>query len=296
MASQRGGKRKPMEVTIREARASDKEPLMEFIKDVWGGTDYIPRVWDGWLADKSAVMLVVLVDGRPVGMNRMKFTPDGSAWLEGVRIHPDYRGRGLASMLGERSIEIGSKRGVSVFRLTSYNRNWSAHRQVAKMGFKEVSRLSVYEASKGSRFRPQPSVRKAEPEDVPAMMKSVLSSRDYKRGGGLYWDGYSAAKLELRLLEGLVESGSVYVKGGGVAVYKSGSEGRAQWRQVCFVCGPPADAGALVEHAFGKKEAVKTGWSIAYVPTGSGLIKELRRRGLRRAHTLLVFERRTAKG
>jgi hypothetical protein len=68
-----------LSVKIRNARPSDKGPLLDFIKDVWGGHDYIPGVWDEWLADASAEMSVIEVDGRQVGMNRMRSLPDGGA-------------------------------------------------------------------------------------------------------------------------------------------------------------------------------------------------------------------------
>ena len=35
-----------MEAKVRPARAEDKEPLMSFIRQVWGGHDYLPYVWD----------------------------------------------------------------------------------------------------------------------------------------------------------------------------------------------------------------------------------------------------------
>src|SRR5256712_13207617 len=88
-------------------------------------------------------MFVFQVDGKQVGMNRVRLLKDGTGWLEGVRIHPDFRGKGLASLLGEKSMEYASKLGVSTFRLTSSSRNRAAHRQVAKMGFSEVARFEV---------------------------------------------------------------------------------------------------------------------------------------------------------
>ena len=95
-----------MESENRPARPSDKAPLMSFIREVWGGHDYIPYVWDWWLKDRTGKMFVVEVDGVPVGMNRVRFLEDGSAWFEGVRVHPDFRGKGLATMLGENSMKV----------------------------------------------------------------------------------------------------------------------------------------------------------------------------------------------
>ena len=108
---------------VRRVRPSDRAPLMSFIKGVWGGHDYIPYVWDEWAKDEVNPMFVVEVDGTPVGMNRLRFLEDGSAWFEGVRIHPAHRGRGLATMLGENSIRVAKRRGATEFKLTSGSRN-----------------------------------------------------------------------------------------------------------------------------------------------------------------------------
>ncbi|HKT22045.1 MAG TPA: GNAT family N-acetyltransferase, partial [Nitrososphaerales archaeon] len=112
-----------MDVAVRPARLSDRAPLMSFIKDVWGGHDYIPRVWDHWIRDPRNKMFVVTVDGTPVGMNRLRFMEDGSAWFEGARVHPDYRSQGLGSLLGENSMKLAKDLGITTFRLTSGSRN-----------------------------------------------------------------------------------------------------------------------------------------------------------------------------
>jgi GNAT superfamily N-acetyltransferase len=97
---------------VRPARQADKEPLMSFIKDNWGGHDYIPQAWDEWLENKEGRVFVVEADGVPVGMNRVKFLLDGSAFLEAARVHPGFRGRGLATMLGRSAMRFAMDRGV----------------------------------------------------------------------------------------------------------------------------------------------------------------------------------------
>ena len=146
-----------MEVKVREARASDKQPLMKFVSRIWGGHDYIPKIWDEWIRDKSGKIFVVVADGMQVGMNRVRLLPEGVGWLEGARIHPEFRGKGLASLLGKNSMKFGSARGTHIFRLTSGSRNRAAHKQIAKMGFAEIARFNVHEV-KNSRFRRNASV------------------------------------------------------------------------------------------------------------------------------------------
>ena len=128
--------------TVRPARASDRGTLMSFIKDVWGGNDYIPQVWDHWLRDRRGRMFVVESGGVPVGMNKVSFLDDGSAWFQGARVHPEHRGKGLATLLGENSMRFAARRGVRVFRLTTGTRDIPSRRQTARMGFEELARFS----------------------------------------------------------------------------------------------------------------------------------------------------------
>lgn len=279
-----------MRVEIRRARSSDKAPLMEFIKDVWGGHDYIPRVWDAWIGDRAAKMFVLTADGKPVGMNRMRYLTDGTAWLEGVRIHPDYRGLGLASALGNRSIEEGKKDGILTYRLTSGSWNRAAHRQVAKMGFKEIARDGVYAAEKGARFATQSGIREATSDDLQDVWQMVSKSREFKLGAGVYWDGFSATGLTRETLAALVEEGHVFMTDGALAIAKLGGEGAGVWRQVCFLTGEPSGAARVVKHVFGKPERAKTTWRLVYVPKGSRLTAALKKIGLKRSWPLVLYE------
>jgi GNAT superfamily N-acetyltransferase len=279
-----------MDARVRPARASDKAPLMSFIKNVWGGHDYIPYVWDDWLSDPRGMMFVVEVGGVPVGMNRMQFLEDGSAWFEGVRVHPDYRGRGLASLLGENSMRIARERGVGVFRLTSGSTNKVAHRQIARIGFGEVSRFSVYEP------RSKPGVageaRRVGLDQLDEVSAAMKASEEYRLGTGVFWDNYTAASLTPKVMRKLLEEGAVWKRGGAVGVTRLGAGG--SWQQVCFIGGPPSDAVPLASFLVGREKTAKERW--VFVPQGSPIIKGLRDKGFRRNFAMILFERRVANG
>lgn len=269
---------------------------MEFIKRVWGGHDYIPRVWDLWLRERGARMFVVEVAGQPVGMNRVRFLEDGSAWFEGARIHPAHRGMGLASKLGRNSLKIAAERGVKKCRLASGSRNWAAHRQVAKIGFREVARMSLYVPRKHSKFSPQMGVRRATPAELPRLTRLIRSSKEFKVGGGAYWDSFTAISLTPEVVKTRLKEGSVYVSGDAVAVAKRGGEGGGTWRQVCFATGDSEGVSRIIKHIFGRKEKSSTSWRIVYAPQGSPLIATARATGLERWGSFILFERRTPKG
>ncbi len=285
-----------MTARVRAARQSDKAPLMDFIKQVWGGHDYIPRVWDQWIRERGANMFVVEVAGRPVGMNRVRFLEDGNAWFEGARIHPAHRGRGLASKLGRNSLRIAAERGVKICRLVSGSRNKAAHRQIARIGFKEVARMSLYSPRKNHRFRPQAGVRKAKPEDAPWLTSLIESSKEFKVGSGVYWDTFTAISLTPETIDRRVKEGLVYLSEDAVAVAKQGGEGRGTWRQICFATGDTKGVARIIKHVFGKKERRKATWRIVYAPQRSPLIATAKAAGLERWGSSILFERRAPKG
>ena len=283
-----------MRFKVRKARPSDKAPLMSFIKDVWGGHDYIPHVWDYWIGDRSAKMFVIEGGGRPIALNRVRFLPDGSAWFEGARVHPEYRRMGLASMLGENAMKVALEKGVHVFRLTSGSRNKASHAQVAKMGFVEVARFSSYETEKGRRFHPRAGVRVAKADDLEAVMGSVRDSKEYRLGGGFLWDGFAAVSLSPSTVGNAIREDSVYFCDGAVAIRRLGREGKAVWNQIGYLSGNEEPALKLVDSVFAMKGEFD--WRFVTLPQGSPLIGAMRRHGLRRDFSNVLFERIAVKG
>ena len=284
-----------MEARVRPARPADKAPLMSFIKDVWGGHDYLPKVWDDWLKDPRGEMFVVEVGGIAVGMNRVRFLEDGSAWFEGARVHPDFRGRGFGSMLGENSVGVAEARGIKVFRLTSGSRNRPAHRQIARIRFKELTRFSVYEPPRGKKVHPERDAEQLSPNEHGEVMKALRACREYVLGEGMFWHDFTAAALSPAVVAGLLREGAVWRRGRAIAVTRNGGEGEgAVWEELCFLGGPAEDAMKLVRTLLGRNPKASERW--VFVPQGSPLIHSLRSAGFVRNFSMIIFERRAANG
>ena len=285
-----------MTVIVREAKPSDKKPLMDFVTKTWGGHDYIPSVWDEWLRDKDGKIFVVEVDGKQVGMNRVRLLRDGTGWLEGVRIHPAFRGKGLASLLGKKSMKYASRFGVSAFRLASSSRNKAAHRQVAKMGFSEVARFDVFRARTKSRLLRGGRVDKLPPEDLGKALRVIRDSEEYRAGMGVYWDAFVARALNRESLSELIAKGYVYSardeKGNyALAVCGPAREGEEVWLQMSFLCGEPALSKKIVSRLF-RGSRPKRDENFVFLPKGSRLSKSLKVIGLKKYFQMVVFEGR----
>ncbi|HLQ21089.1 MAG TPA: GNAT family N-acetyltransferase [Nitrososphaerales archaeon] len=285
-----------MTVIVREAKPSDKKPLMHFVTKTWGGHDYIPSVWDEWLRDKGGKMFVVEVDGKQVGMNRVRLLKDGTGWLEGVRIHPDFRGKGLASLLGEKSMEYASKLGVSTFRLTSSSRNRAAHRQVAKMGFSEVARFDVLRAGSKSRLLRRGGVGRLTPADLNKALRVIRGSEEYRAGMGVYWDAFVTRALDREALSELIAKRYVFSAGDekgntALAVCGRAREGEEVWLQMSFLCGEPELCKKIVSHLF-RSPRPKRDENFVFLPKGSRLSKSLKEIGLKNYFQMVIFEGR----
>jgi GNAT superfamily N-acetyltransferase len=283
-----------MEAKVRPARATDKAPLMSFIKDVWGGHDYIPSVWDMWLRDRRGKMFVVEADGVPVGMNRVRFLEDRSAWFEGARVHPAFRGRGLASMLGENSMRFAAGRGVSVFRLTSGSRNKAAHRQISKILFRETARFSVYGPPGKETPRPTGTATRMAPSQLSTVMGLLRGAKEFQLGSGVFWHDFTAASLTKDVVSHLLAEGAVWRSGDAVAVIRSGGEGEGDWEEVCYLGGPVPDSMRLVKALVGRERNVSE--RFVFVPHRSPIISALRKKGFNRNFSMILFERKAANG
>jgi len=60
----------------------------------WG--DYVTLVWDEWLVDPQGQLWIATCDGTPVGMAKVSMLTPTEAWLQGLRVHEQYRRHGLA--------------------------------------------------------------------------------------------------------------------------------------------------------------------------------------------------------
>ena len=283
-----------MEARVRPARPEDRAPLMSFIKDVWGGHDYVPLVWDQWLRNRQGKMFVVEVSGVPVGMNRVRFLKDGSAWFEGARVHPAFRGRGLASMLGENSMKLALARGARVFRLTSGTRNKAAHRQIQRMRFTERARFSVYEPPGGRRPMPSGAAYRMRPGDLPTVIRLLRHQREFRLGAGVFWHDFTATSLTRGVVSQLLAEGAVWRFCGALAVARLGGEGEGDWEEICYLGGPGGESVKLVKVLLGRRK--KATERFVFVPQGSPVITELRRAGYGRNFAMILFERRAANG
>ena len=93
-------------------------------------------------SDPNNEVIVIESEGKLVGTIQLTFLANlthRGAWrcqVEGVRIHSDYRGRGVGTRFLEWAIERAEERGCSMVQLTSDKQRLEAIGFYEKLGFR----------------------------------------------------------------------------------------------------------------------------------------------------------------
>lgn len=122
---------------IRAARPADRPALEVIASRTWEGTDYLPYVFDAWLADTEGEFAAVELDGRVVGCGKLSFVAPGHAWLEGLRKDPAVTAGGLAEAVTRHFLRrLAARPGLRSIRFATYIFNERSIAANERLGFR----------------------------------------------------------------------------------------------------------------------------------------------------------------
>ncbi len=205
-----------IELIIRPAKEDDFPYIEHIGSRIWEGNDYLPRVWDRWLHDPNGEMVVAELKGQVVGVGRLTDMGDGEWWLEGLRVDPDFQGKGIGKRLHKYLVERFRARGGTVLRFMTASHNTPVHRMAAESGFTHLYSLIPYAAdSEPGQIEP---LRRLEMGDADTAWAFLQGSPHFHKVHGLYGGGWRLRKLTLNHLTEDISSGLAY------GWYNSGGE------------------------------------------------------------------------
>jgi len=126
------------DLTVREARADDYDDVVALTRDTWperGTGDYLPDVFHDWLAKEDARTAVAVDGDAAVGILQCALLSDREAWLQGMRVDPDYRGRGVGGLLVDHLFDWARSEGATVARNMVFSWNQAGLGQSRATGF-----------------------------------------------------------------------------------------------------------------------------------------------------------------
>ncbi len=194
---------------LRDALASDKQPILEFCHQTWDWGDYIEGVWDDWFNDQHGGLRVGEVDGKPVGVNKLTMLSADEGWLEGMRLNPDYRGRGYTYQFMSDVAQLAEQRGAAALRLATASSNVPIQKVAERLGLRRAAVFTPYNAEGLSLAAWEQQIAPdklglaerlrscciLEAVDAAAVWQHIEGSPLRSASAGLYADGWAWAQL-----------------------------------------------------------------------------------------------------
>jgi len=112
-----------MEIVLRKARQEDRERVIWVESKSTPNLSYVGAIWGLFTSDEVGEFSVAEADGEVVACGKFTVLPDGSAWLETLRVIPEYQGLGIGKRFYERFYELARSRGVPAMRMYTGLRN-----------------------------------------------------------------------------------------------------------------------------------------------------------------------------
>lgn len=134
----------PLSVICRPARAEDKADVIDLTSHIWEGHDYVPHVWDEWLADTQGRLAVAEYQGRVVSLAKLTLLSPGDWWMEGMRVHPDFEHHGIATQIHAYLMDFWQQFGDGTVSLATISKRVAVHRMCARQGFERIGEFTSF--------------------------------------------------------------------------------------------------------------------------------------------------------
>jgi GNAT superfamily N-acetyltransferase len=200
-------------LTIRPVRPADRDRVLELTRDIWGGHDYVPSVFDDWVADAGAAFQALELDGVLVGLQRIRPYASGLMWYEGLRVASTHRRQGLARAMLESAIAEAREQGFREMRLVTGNP--AAATLFEELGFERIQDDRWW---RGVRVEGGESARIPDPAEAEKLWAGIAGSPGIELWGGVTADYNGAHDLGAAELSRLAKIGMLRAGPGGRAI------------------------------------------------------------------------------
>lgn len=194
---------------LRPAKPEDREAITALSSHIWEGEDYVPDVFSQWLDDDQGRFTVSCEGNTLLGFAKLTRIAAGEWWLEGLRVHPEHRGRGVARQLHRHMVEAADEEGKGILRFATAAANTPVHRLAKETGFRQVSSYLAANYEVTGNEPPVAHLSGATEEELPALRAWLDNSTLHRELAGLYEERWQWQSLEPQLAH-LVRSGRVF--------------------------------------------------------------------------------------
>jgi GNAT superfamily N-acetyltransferase len=192
-------------VVIRPTLPLDTPDVLEFCKTIWDGNDYIPYVWNEWMADPRGTLFTAEYAGHAVGMARVTHLAPKQWWFEGLRVNPDFHDKKIGSALHEYITEWWLANGDGTVRLWTNSKRVKVHHLCERLGFARTQELAFYAAAPLD--EPLDFFTPVIESQIPEMTEFTLRSPSLPIAGGMMDMGWQPVVPDEATFRGVLSRG-----------------------------------------------------------------------------------------
>jgi GNAT superfamily N-acetyltransferase len=197
-----------MAYRFRPAAPRDRETVFAFCANTWPNGDYIPMVWDAWLAEAplgGAFVVGVDADGTPLALGKLSLASPTEGWIEGIRVDPARRLHGWGRALMLHLLDQGWAQGLGTVSYLTAGDNTPMHHLSGSIGFAARAQYHPYRAPAGG----DAPIRQAAPAEAAALWEHLIP--DNSLGPPVWWRGWTGAAATPAWWHGAVADGRVLI-------------------------------------------------------------------------------------
>lgn len=261
------------EIQIRPARSADKAAVTALSAHIWEGEDYVPYAFDEWVADPEGRFSLAFEGDTLLGFAKLSRLGPEEWWLEGLRVHPEQRGRGIARYLHHHMIAQADKIGSGILRFATNGENTAVHHLAESSGFRRICGYSGAVIESGEAAGSADGLRRVTPAEQSALTTWLAASSYFAATHGLYEEHWTWLELAPRLQDLLAEGYVYWWQPGdtpeGVVIVDSSAEVEAEEEplRLGYLDAPatalPALTASLDKHASGLGRSTVTSRPLA---------------------------------
>ncbi len=182
--------------------------MLALTAQIWDGHDYVPEVWNGWLLDAVGRLIVAELRGRIVGLGKLTCLAPGQWWVEGLRVHPELQGTGIASHMHDYLLRSWEQIGSGVLRLATSAKRLPIHHLCYKTGFRKIAEFSAFRAP--ALHEPSDQFSSVTEESIDQALQLAIASPSLALSAGLWDLGWEWAAPTRAYLAQAVERGLAF--------------------------------------------------------------------------------------
>lgn len=201
-------------IKVRQGRSEDLFQIREFTQNTFRWGDYLPDAWNHWVVSTRGDLLVAEIDDQIVGTVHVRYLENREAWLEGVRVRPEFRKGGVATHLIQAAHSLASIKKCRVMRLETGVNNLAARRTFEKLSYHRHVLYGVHKAQAADAS--MDGVRPAKSSDLRACWETWQHSWCMRAGKSIVPAPYGWRWWELtrKRLSDEIRAGRVWVTPG----------------------------------------------------------------------------------